>query len=41
MVLFSVDVLEGQYRGEKVAVKSLKDDSRAAQAFLGEASVMT
>lgn len=35
------DVLEGHYRGQKVAVKSLKDTSRAAQQFLAEASVMT
>ncbi|KXJ27222.1 Tyrosine-protein kinase CSK [Exaiptasia diaphana] len=35
------DVLLGEYKGQKVAVKSLKDDSRAAQQFLAEASVMT
>ncbi|KAK3701790.1 hypothetical protein QZH41_009800 [Actinostola sp. cb2023] len=35
------DVLLGEYKGQKVAVKSLKDDTRAAQQFLGEASVMT
>lgn len=35
------DVFEGQYKGQKVAVKSVKDKSKAAQAFLAEASVMT
>ena len=35
------DVYEGQFRGQKVAVKSVKDKSKAAQAFLAEASVMT
>ncbi|KAK2705363.1 hypothetical protein QYM36_017408 [Artemia franciscana] len=35
------DVLLGFYRSERVAVKMLKDTSRAAQKFLAEASVMT
>lgn len=34
------DVLLGNLRGDKVAVKMLKDDG-AAQKFLAEASVMT
>jgi len=35
------DVFEGKFRGEKVAVKSVKDRTKAAQAFLAEASIMT
>ncbi|XP_070542818.1 tyrosine-protein kinase CSK-like [Ptychodera flava] len=35
------DVLEGEYRGQKVAIKSLKDNTSTAQKFLAEASVMT
>ena len=35
------DVYEGVFRGSKVAVKSVKDRSKAAQAFLAEASIMT
>lgn len=35
------DVMLGSYKGEKVAVKILKDSSKAAQKFLAEASVMT
>ncbi|XP_076354615.1 tyrosine-protein kinase CSK-like isoform X4 [Tachypleus tridentatus] len=35
------DVLLGTLRGQKVAVKILKDCSKAAQKFLAEASVMT
>jgi len=35
------DVYQGIYKGTKVAVKSLKDNNKAAQAFLAEASVMT
>lgn len=35
------DVLLGCYRGQKVAVKKLKDSSKAAQDFLTEASLMT
>lgn len=35
------DVLLGTFRGQKVAVKKLKDSSKAAQIFLAEASVMT
>ena len=35
------DVYEGQYKNSKVAIKSLKDTDKAAQAFLAEASVMT
>ena len=42
MTCFSIsDVLKGEYNGLKVAVKSLKDSSKAAQQFLAEASVMT
>ena len=37
----SSDVLQAEYKGQKVAVKSLLDDSHAAQAFLAEASIMT
>lgn len=39
--LLSADVLKGEYRGQKVAVKSLKDNTHAAQQFLTEASLMT
>uniref|UniRef100_T1JDP9 Tyrosine-protein kinase n=1 Tax=Strigamia maritima TaxID=126957 RepID=T1JDP9_STRMM len=35
------DVVLGNLRGQKVAVKTLKDSSKAAQQFLAEASVMT
>lgn len=35
------DVCEGQYLNKKVAIKQLKDNDKAAQAFLAEASVMT
>ncbi|XP_073985635.1 C-terminal Src kinase [Rhodnius prolixus] len=35
------DVMLAIYRGEKVAVKMLKDSSQAAQKFLAEASLMT
>ncbi|XP_022097389.1 tyrosine-protein kinase CSK-like isoform X2 [Acanthaster planci] len=35
------DVRKGNYMGRKVAIKQLKDDSKAAQTFLAEASVMT
>ncbi|CAG2163597.1 unnamed protein product [Oppiella nova] len=35
------DVLLGSLRGQKVAVKKLKDSSKAAQDFLTEASLMT
>ncbi|KAI1301864.1 Tyrosine-protein kinase CSK [Halotydeus destructor] len=35
------DVLLGTFRKQKVAVKILKDNSKAAQTFLAEASVMT
>lgn len=35
------DVLLGMYRGEKVAVKMLKDSSVEAQKFLTEALLMT
>lgn len=40
-LLLSPDVLQGVYRGQKVAVKSLLDDIHAAQSFLAEASIMT
>lgn len=35
------DVVLGSFRGQKVAVKTLKDSSKTAQTFLAEASVMT
>ncbi|XP_071844253.1 tyrosine-protein kinase CSK-like [Apostichopus japonicus] len=35
------DVCEGQYLNRQVAIKQLKDNDKAAQAFLAEASVMT
>lgn len=35
------DVWKGEFRGQKVAVKSLKDNTHAAQQFLTEASLMT
>lgn len=35
------DVMLGILRGEKVAVKMLKDSCEAAQKFLTEASLMT
>jgi c-src tyrosine kinase len=35
------DVMLGILRGDKVAVKMLKDSSEAAQKFLAEASLMT
>jgi len=34
-------VSKGEYQGRLVAIKKLKDDSKAAQTFLAEASVMT
>lgn len=34
------DVMVGDYRGNKVAVKCIKNDA-TAQAFIAEASVMT
>ena len=34
------DVMKGTYDGKMVAVKSLKDKTKAAQQFLDEASVM-
>lgn len=36
----SPDVMVGDYRGTKVAVKCIKNDA-TAQAFIAEASVMT
>lgn len=41
MLVKSSDVLQAEYKGQKVAVKSLLDCSHAAQAFLAEASIMT
>lgn len=38
--LFPTDVMLGDHRGNKVAVKCIKNDA-TAQAFLAEASVMT
>ena len=38
---YILDVLKGEYKGSRVAVKSMKDSSKAAQTFLAEASVMT
>lgn len=37
---FPPDVMVGDYRGTKVAVKCIKNDA-TAQAFIAEASVMT
>jgi hypothetical protein len=39
--VFIADVYRGEYREQKVAVKVLKDSSKAAQQFLTEASVMS
>lgn len=39
--MFIADVYRGEYREQKVAVKVLKDSSKAAQQFLTEASVMS
>lgn len=39
-LLVPPDVMLGDYRGNKVAVKCIKNDA-TAQAFLAEASVMT
>lgn len=39
-MLLSADVMMGDYRGTKVAVKCIKNDA-TAQAFIAEASVMT
>lgn len=38
--VFPSDVMVGDYRGTKVAVKCIKNDA-TAQAFIAEASVMT
>lgn len=38
--LFLADVMVGDHRGTKVAVKCIKNDA-TAQAFIAEASVMT
>lgn len=38
--ILPTDVMLGDYRGNKVAVKCIKNDA-TAQAFLAEASVMT
>ncbi|CAH1796828.1 unnamed protein product [Owenia fusiformis] len=35
------DVYKGEFRGQKVAVKAMKDSTKAAQQFLAEASLMT
>lgn len=35
------DVHKGLYKDKPVAIKKLKDDNRAAQSFLQEASLMT
>ena len=35
------DVLSGEYKGEKVEVKSLKDECKGLEDFLMEASVLT
>lgn len=40
-IFMLIDVCEGQYLNKKVAIKQLKDNDKAAQAFLAEASVMT
>ena len=41
--IFSSEVWLGEYKGDKVAIKMLKDlrDAKASQLFLREASVMT
>lgn len=38
--MITADVMVGDYRGKKVAVKCIKHDA-TAQAFIAEASVMT
>lgn len=38
---FILEVFRGVYGQNPVAIKRLKDDSKAAQSFLDEASVMT
>lgn len=38
---YMVEVFQGEYRKQKVAIKSLKDQSHDLQRFLAEASVMT
>ena len=35
------EIHQGEFKGKKVAIKSLKDDHRGMQQFLAEASVMT
>ena len=35
------DVLSGEYKGDKVEVKSLKDECKGLEDFLAEASVLT
>ena len=40
-MLMLAAVYKGTYNNQDVAVKALKDDSKAAQGFLAEASVMT
>ena len=39
--IYITDVHKGLYKDQPVAFKKLKDDNRAAQAFLQEASLMT
>ena len=39
--LLAIEVYQGEYKGRKVAVKSLKDTHKGLQDFLAEASVMT
>ena len=44
LIIVDVDMLEvfqGEYKKQKVAIKSLKDQSHDLQRFLAEASVMT
>ena len=41
LLLLISEVLKGLYQGKPVAIKMLKDNNRAAQAFLREASLMT
>jgi len=40
-MLLLTEVWKGKYRGVMVAVKTLKEASRAAQTFLKEAQLMT
>lgn len=44
LIIVDVDILEvfqGEHKKQKVAIKSLKDQTHDLQRFLAEASVMT